>query len=36
VVDGHATFLHQLFHMTIAQRVRHIPPDAREDRAVFT
>jgi hypothetical protein len=31
MVDKHATFLHQLFDMTIAQRIHHVPPDARED-----
>src|SRR5918992_1936754 len=31
VIDGHPALLHQLFELAIAQRVRHVPPDACED-----
>ena len=31
VVDAHAPFLHELFKLPIAQRVRHVPGHARED-----
>ena len=31
VIDRYPALLHELFELAIAQRVRHIPPDARED-----
>src|SRR5215510_3661535 len=31
VIDLHPTFCHEFFHMTRAQRVRHIPTDTHEN-----
>src|SRR3989442_633343 len=36
VVDGNTSFLHQLFTMAIARRVRHRPPDAHEHDVLRT
>ena len=34
VVDGHPTFLHQLFDMAVAPRIGHVPPHTDQDNVL--